>query len=235
VIKNQTINHEAGFTLIEALVTISVLGILITTSILFLSDAQTSLKVHEQPITRTRMIQSLINIMGMPASVRASAIQAGTTSRLYLCAREGGCNSADPTTDLSLYLPVMTEYPLGSISTSGRISGPPSDPVLYNLDGVACDPAAKTCLPTEYPIAVSTQFDAICPPQFDVISGIRPVPLGSDVPLRPLLDPMPSCFKANYIKIHYNFSLAAGAPATYSFPPVTGTLMVSATKVFHSE
>jgi prepilin-type N-terminal cleavage/methylation domain-containing protein len=219
----ENLNQQSGFSLVEILVSISIFSFLILVSIGSFSQANQALKRQEQGMTRSRLFQSLIYVMGMPAALRAAGENAGEGSRLWACIQGGACHVGNYT-DVVLYLPPLVAD-TSQVVTSGAITGTTADPLLYNLDGIPCKPG-ETCSPEDYPVSVSTQFDGICPPQYDQTHALY---WPEDKPINPDgLEIKTSCHHTHYIKIKYTFKPTAGAPASMYFEPVTGTLWVSA-------
>jgi hypothetical protein len=224
-----------GYSLIELLISLGVFTIFLMGSVESFWRAEQALQAQTETMTRARVIQNLINILGMPSGLRVTAYKEGLNSDLGKCifGKSASCPNPNQLRDLILLLPPLTATS-NHLALSGPMTGGPAAPMLYNMAGVACNPATSaSCTSKFYPIAVSTQWEAICPPKCDVTytspagpwvasDGTNHVnPEGLQIPN--------ACQRAHYIKIHYKFELASGAPTKYNFKAVTGSIMVSAT------
>ncbi len=230
--RSRKFGSRSGFSLVEVSVAFAIFSTLILISIESFWKAEQALKIENETMTRIRVFQGLINIIGMPSTLRASAYSAGAaTSPLGQCVfgLTGTCPNPSTLRDLTLLLPSLTVAGSG-VQLSGLISRGPSAPILYNLEGVGCDPLIdSSCLAAQYPIAVSTQWEVVCPPKCDMTYQWPHVPWvasdGTDHVNPEGLSIPNVCRRAHYIKIHYKFEPAT--PGQYNFSTETGTLMVS--------
>ena len=155
--------------------------------------------------TRARVIENLTRISGMPAAIRASLHDAANGD-LKRCAKGTGepCLGDVQFRGFRLYLPFVEFMPDGrTLLVSGAITGTTDHPIRYDYRGGVCDTHAAACPPEDYPIEVTTEFSAVCPPAFhemydDDLRGGQPYfgPIfsaGLQVPK--------SCDWARYIKV----------------------------------
>lgn len=224
--KATLLGSQSGMSIIEMLVALGIFSFLLLVSADSFWQSSKALQNQETVVARNRVLQNLIYIIGTPASIRSSLENAASGSPIWTCVYGKPCTTGT-IQDLVVYLP-----PVGvdgnKVVTSGAITGTPTKPMLYNLRGEICDPSAGPCDASEFPISVSTQFDAICPPMYDYKKGVWP----SSKPINPDGLQIPTtCEYAHYLKVFYRFEPAAGSPPELSFPPVTGSLYVNAVKI----
>lgn len=218
-------SSTAGFSIIEVLVSIGIFSILLLASASFFSQINQSIKQKQYAVARIRLIHSLINIMGMPATLRASGAAAptGVLGQCIVHSQGAICSgwANQPPSEVALYLPPITGTTVANLS--GPLSGTPSAPLLFSPDGKTCDPQRANCPPETYPISVSTRALPICPPAYSAATD----PNWSQPIFPNGLVQMSDCWQSLYIKIYYEFRTTAGAPERFSFAPVRGTIMVS--------
>ncbi len=219
----------AGFSILELLIAISIFSSLLLFSMESFLKAESAIREQDMVLKRIQLFQGLINMMGMPNSIRATIEQDSTTD-LAKCVRGPWCDEA-LTEDLTLHLPPLYMGTSG-INISGAISGPPGHPVLYNLYGDSCDTSVGTCDPDEFPISVHTQYQAVCPPMYEYFSVAAYWPLGTPIyPAGIAHVPGTTCIRAHYIRVLFVFEPTPGATSAVSFKPVQGSIMVSAVSI----
>lgn len=175
--------------------------------------------------------------MGNPASLRAANIKMGTSTILHRCLHGMVCIPFGTTLapqGISLLLPSMF-FDGSKMQLSGAISGPPGQPVQYSLEGEPCvnNPAGSACAPDDFPIAVTTTYEVVCPPHYDIFVSYNTAEPGPNTNAD--ITPSPHCMVAQYIKIHYNFYPTPGANPNLSFPAQNGIVWVSAVMVARSQ
>lgn len=216
-------SFSKGFSSIEILVAIGVFSITLLASISFFSQINRSIQMQNQSEIQRRIFQGVIYLIGMPSTLRGSMEHDTSNGILWKSIRNNLGSLPVSPVPLTLFLPVVTGNST-SVFTSGKISGPPSSPLLYSLDGGSCDPSTgANCDPKIYSISVSTEFLPICPPQYDYWNGAWAGPV---FPNGLVLSN--SCNRAQYIKVFYNFKPTPGAPPELVFAPITGSVMVNA-------
>ena len=227
---------SAGYSVLENLISIALISATFLLSIGSYVQAQKAVQLQNESNTRVRAIQSLISIMGMPSSLRAAAYNEGRTSALGECVfgTTGSCPASSITSwqPLSLLLPPRNAAG-ATVELSGPISGGPAHPILYSLEGLACNPATDSaCTPHDFPIAVSTEGQTVCPPKCDVTfyyaGGTWVASDGTNHVNPEGLQISNWCPRAQYIRVRYTFKLAPGASDQFNFQTVSGTIMVSA-------
>lgn len=224
---------QSGMTLVAVLVAISLFVLFFSLSLDSFWQAEKAIKTQSDAHARLRIFHGLINLIGMPSTLRASAYNAGFASDLGQCVfgLTGTCPNPNQIRDLVLLLPPLTSNGT-SAELSGPITGSQASPILYSMDGKACDPTKTNCPLDEFPIAATTQWQAICPPRADVTyfwPNAKWVASDGTSNMNPEGIQIPNyCARAHYIKIHYRFKLAPGAPERFSFKTVVGHVIVSA-------
>jgi len=227
--RRRGLKSRSGFSVMEMLLAISLFSIVLIFSIASFQKADQAIENQNIVSHRQRLFFNLINAFGMPASVRASVEVNGETSALWKCVRGFQC-TPDIRQDITLYMPPLFSNG-SSVTVSGPISGPPDAPLLYSLKGIPCLPSAgSTCSPDKYPIAVSTQFQAICPPKYDIHAkgNVWSGPIYPDG-LIPITGE--DCLRAHYLRIFYKFELVGGSPKIAHFRTVQGSVMVNSVSV----
>lgn len=219
-----------GYSIIELLVAIGIFSFLLLGAAGTFWQFSSSVGDQDLFTSRARIFQSLVYMMGMPATIRASVESEGAGGALWNCVKLSGACDAKTLHDVTLVLPEITTDAANNVITSTAISGPPAHPLRYSYQGEICDPVKATCPEDEYPISVSTRFEAICPPAYDINSnGIWPI----NKPIYPDgLQLLNKCNNsAHYIKIHYVFSPTPGASTKFDFAPISGVIYVSSVAV----
>ncbi len=216
---------SGGFSITEALASIAIFSFLLLACASFFTQINQNILRQQYATARVRLIHSLIHIMGMPSTLRASGA-AAPTSVLGKCINHyqnalcSGFANAAPQ-GVALYLPPITGTTTPNLS--GPLSGTPSLPLFFSPEGKVCSSGVGQCSPELYPIAVSTRALPICPPAYSAVANpdwSQPIfPAG--------LAPQNDCWQSQYIKIFFDIRPAVGVPDALSFPPVTGTIMVS--------
>lgn len=221
---------QRGYSIIELLIAIGIFSFLLLGAAGSLLQFSSSVGDQDLYTSRARIFQSLVYMMGMPATIRASVEKEGSGGPLWNCVKLPGACISKTLYPVTLVLPEITTDASGNVITSTAISGPPANPLRYSYKGEICDPAVSACSVDEYPISVSTRFEAICPPEYDINSnGIWP----TTKPIYPdglvLLNQCNN--SAHYIKIHYSFFPTPGASSKFDFAPITGVIYVSSVAV----
>ena len=229
--------NSSGFSLVETLAALAIFTIIMLGSFDSFLKAEKNLKSQDLLFARQRLFQNLVQIMGNPASIRAANIKMGNTTTLHKCLHGMVCipfGTTLPPQGISLYLPPMF-FDGTKMQMSGVISGPPGQPVQYSLEGEPCvnNPAGTACAPDDYPIAVTTTYEVVCPPHYDIMVSYNTAEPGPNTNAD--ITPSPYCMVAQYLKIRYNFYPTPGAKPNLSFPAQNGVVWVSAVMVARSQ
>lgn len=228
--RNRHFKSSLGFSMVEAVIGLSILLVFFMMHINSYVQVDKARRVQSDAYSRMRVFQGLITIMGMSTTLRVTAYPLGNTHMFHRCVfnSAGSCFNPSSLRDIRLHLPPLTSS--GSTAElSGAFTGTPAAPMYYSNDGQACDGLPSACPVEKYPIAVSTRWNAVCPPRADQTYPPYGAWVASDMSdhMNPEGIQVPTiwCARAHYIKIHYRFAPRAGGQ---QFKPVTGTLMVNA-------
>ena len=217
--RSRKTKYSSGMSIVEVLIAIGIFSFSLLASLSFFSQANSTIKQQNDSDARRRLFQNLIYMIGMPSTIRGSLENDTSAGSLWKSVRNSlGAVPAAPL-PVALFLPVVAGTAT-SVNTSGPITGTPTAPMFYGLDGSTC---TSSCDPTIYTISVSTEFMPICPPDYDYYRGVWVGPVNPNG-----LNISNTCNRAQYLKVFYNFQPAPGSPVELSFTPVTGSVMVSA-------
>jgi prepilin-type N-terminal cleavage/methylation domain-containing protein len=165
--------NRRGMTMLEIMMALMIVGVAMF-GILSTVNTTSQLMGQEKVLwARTRILNSLASIAGMPATIRASMFQNIENIPLTACVNGGGdnppCAHLGPYQPFRLYLPMVDRVSQWEIVTSGAVAGTPHEPIRYNSKGESCDTKTDACPQDRWPIEAFTEFSASCPPIFDPI------------------------------------------------------------------
>lgn len=239
--------NQRGLSLLEPLIAIALLSILIVPASAIISYCSERLVHDRLTMSKSRTLDLLVRIAGMPASLRAAS-QADEDIEPYngylkrcllqespafsICYNRNNNGDYYP---FRLYLPVTTNknLPTGGMGfvTSGAVSGTRTYPMRFTAGGDPCDTSTSQCSTEQYPIEAYTEFLPICPSPIEayyyVWTNVKP-----PGPIYPNgLEPMATCYNAKYIKIKVTVRLSDPALALAS--AITKTVVMDANFVIH--
>ena len=239
--------NQRGLSLLEPLIAIALLSILIVPASAIISYCSERLVRDRLTMSKTRTLDLLVRIAGMPAALRAAS-QADDEVEPYngyfkRCLLQEStsfsiCYNRNNTGDyypFRLYLPVTTNKALPSggmgFITSGAVTGTPTYPIRFSAGGDPCDTSTSQCATDQYPIEAYTEFLPICPSAIEayyyVWTNVKPAG-----PIYPNgLNPLPTCYNAKYIKVKVTVRLSDPTMAAAS--AITKTVVMDANFVIH--
>ena len=229
--------------MVELVIAFAILAVAIMGSMEIVMQSDTASVNQKVLATRSRIIENLTNLAGLPASIRASVLEHDENERLELCVYGWWCLGETPTNErepipFRLYVPFIERQANGDLMTGTVLTGTPEQPIRYNYMGQICDQSVTECPIDNYPLEAFTEFTAVCPPVFDdsynwSLRQGRPYygPIFPDG-----LVPGDQCGIARYLKIKLTVrpsqDRAGRRPAKIvSFPPYEKTLTVTVREV----
>ncbi len=206
---------DSGFMMLEQIAAIILIAISALAASAMFNYGWQRIKKDRSKMTEERVVESLVNLVSMPASIRAAGRAEVETepynANLRICVFGNGwppCKNLNGGAGYSAfraYLPRVETRETAPNSgqyefkTSGAITGTPDKPIRYNSFGAACDTSADECSPEHYPIEASTEFLPVCPTKGEVAwrSGTHDPTL--DYP--EAIEPTSSCGYARFLKV----------------------------------
>ena len=187
--------HPRGMSLVETMIALAVSGVVITGTMLFMSNSEKSRAVLEAMATRDSIATKISQTAGLPAAI---ATTMGTDAALMACVMGNntptGCPSTitNPATQRAFALSI----PLGTAGTSRVASFPPGPPapaippVFYDIKGRPstqtesfCNVGGTPTLGKKCPYIALATYWATCP------------------------DMAPSCPFASFINVRYQLKI----------------------------
>jgi Tfp pilus assembly protein PilV len=240
-----------GASIVEVLISMVIFALTAAVVTGIFSFASINLKRLRLNATRVRIVESMAQIAGSAAALRASSLAPSSSEPFnnYFdnCATGGDwsqiCyhkNQNGAYSGFRMYLPAMENITTadGSLDliTSGAVTGTPDYPMRFSAVGVPCDTSQQTCAPEQYPIEVISEFLPYCPTLFEGRARLASTPGNPewDVQLPSPAFSMTSpdayqyfsnCWAAQNIKV--KITVRPSANAQVSFPPVVATATVA--------